>query len=142
MYKNGKRQCLPCWRKAHDKSINKTGLKRQKQKSLPPRYVDWVVVERLLAKGPLDYIRRGRTLGPTDGERWVAYCTFVKNNGKHPEELYGEPGFDAMTLWKFSTWRTLGEKHGWREFTLYDLMQIIHTPQYVTGGFLKGKAPA
>ena len=134
----GVRQCKPCWEARNAESVMRQQVKKQRQRTLKASYVDWVVVERLLAKGgQLDYIRRGRTLGPTDGERWVAYCTFRANHGgKHPEELYGEPGLDAIRLWKMSAWRRLGTKHRWREFTLYDLMSIIHTEEYVTGGFL------
>lgn len=139
-YIKGKRQCKPCWEESNDSYRQRRRLKKQRQSELKPRTVDWVVVERLLAKGSMDYLRRGRTLGATDGERWVAYCTFRANNGgKHPEECYGEPGYDAMTLWKMSAWRNLGKKHGWREFTLHDLMSIIHTPEYVSSGFLRKK---
>jgi hypothetical protein len=144
---SGVRSCYPCWKAANARSVMRAQVKKQKKRALPAAYVDWVVVERMLARGTMEYIRRGATTGPTDGERWVAYCTFVKNHGAHPEDLYGEPGHDAMTLFKYSAWRGLGKKHQWREFTLYDLMTIIPTEQYMNGGFLrkypkKGKPPA
>lgn len=134
---NGKRQCRPCWEKAQEDYTERAARAREKKSGLRPSHVDWVVVERMLAKGTTDYIRRGRHVGPTDGERWVAYCTFVKNaGGRHPEDLYGEPGYDAMQLWKFSAWKGLGKKYKWREFSLSDLRNIISEPEYVTGGFL------
>ncbi len=132
----GKWQCGPCQREAHEKSVMRRQVAKQKKRGLANTWVDWVVVERLLARGTTDYIKRGRHTGPTDGERWVAYCTFVKNHGD-PELLYGEPGFEAMALWKMSQWKDLGRKHQWREFTLYDLMAILPTELYEKGGFLR-----
>lgn len=133
---HGKRQCGLCWEEAHERHLMRKGVAKEKKRGLSATWVDWVVVERLLSRGTTEYIRRGRHIGPTDGERWVAYCTFVRNHGD-PETLYGEPGFEAMALWKMSQWKDLGRKHQWREFTLYDLMRIMPTKEYEKGGFLR-----
>lgn len=131
------RQCKPCWERARAEMLNRRALQKEAKSTLRPSYVDWVVVERLLQKGQMDYFRRGRHVGPTDGERWVAYCTFrARHGGRHPEDMYGEVGHDAMKLWKLSAWRKLGTKHQWREFTVDDVKAIIHTDEYLSGGFL------
>lgn len=136
-YINGKRQCKPCWSTAQQAYDDRLALKRQKKADLRPSYVDWVVVERMLVKGQMDYIRRGRHVGPTDGERWVAYCTFVQQaGGRHPDELYGEPGYDVMQLWKYSAWKGLGTKYRWRKLTVGEVRAAIADPEYVSGGLL------
>lgn len=136
-YIAGHRQCRPCWEERHAEHLARKELALEAKSGLRPSYVDWVVVERLLAKGQMDYLRRGKHVGPTDGERWVAYCTFrERNGGRHPETMYGEVGHDAMKLWKLSSWRRLGTKYRWRYFTVEDVKSIIHTEEYVTGGFL------
>lgn len=137
-YIAGVRQCKPCWEKAHAESLERQALRREKKSGLKASHVDWVVVERVLARGTMPYIRRGNYNGLTDGERWVAYCTFVANaGGKHPEELYGEPGYDAMQLYQLSHWRSIGTKRRWKVVTLADIRSIIHTEEYLTGRFIR-----
>lgn len=140
----GEAQCRPCWLAASRASRERAAVAKEAKNGLKPTHVDWVVVERMLERGTFEYIKRGTHRGPTDGERWVAYCTFVVNAGdRHPEDLYGVTGYDAMQLFKFSAWRELGEKYKWKPVTLADIRSIIHTPQYTTGSYLRnGKPPA
>jgi hypothetical protein len=126
----GERQCRPCWLQATKDSYESKLYRLEQKAGLEPQHVDWVVVERMLARGTMQYMRRGAHHGPTDGERWVAYCTFVKNAGSHPEELYGEPGYEAMHLYQLSKWRGLGEQYGWKEVTLQDILAGIPDPWY------------
>ncbi len=134
----GERQCRQCWLDASRNSRNRIALKRERKTKLRPEHVDWVVVERMLSRGTFPYIRRGKSVGPTDGERWVAYCTFVANaGGRHPEDLYGEPGYEAMQLYQFSAWRDIGTKYGWKELTLGEVRAMVHTFQYLRGRILQ-----
>lgn len=134
----GEAQCAPCHRAATRASAEALNYAREAKKGLKATHVDWVVVERMLEHGTMDYIKRGSHRGPTDGERWVAYCTFVANaGGKHPEDLYGVTGYDAMRLFKFAAWREIGEKYKWKPVTLGEVRSIVHTPQYITGSYLR-----
>ncbi len=80
-YINGHGPCRPCWEVSNQAHRDRVAVKSEKKRGLKKHHVDWVVVERMLQRGTMEYIKRGRHQGPTDGERWVAYCTFVANTG-------------------------------------------------------------
>lgn len=93
-----------------------------------PDYVDWVVVERLLSQGSMQLydMKRGDLWGPTDGEKWVAYCTYV--------EIYGEPVATALsTEYAMLLWKKRGELLGFQRRNLFDILGSVGDPEYRNG---------
>jgi hypothetical protein len=126
---------------ASEANRGKPNVNKGRTMGVKQRYVDWVVVHRLMV-GRLDEVyamRRGTTKGPTAMEEWVAYNSFNPLESGHrlayssqaelKRTTKGDKGKSHDLLLSFikrwEGWGVKGRKHGFPAKTLDDLLAEI-----------------
>lgn len=135
----GRRECARCKDEKKWARLEREALQREKRNGLRPAHVDWVMVERLLSPLPLGHVRRGTHVGATDGERWVAYCTWQQQNpGTNPLDVIDHPHSDPVFMYRLSEWAKLGKKNGrrWKRVSLNEIRGMLDTQEYVKNKIL------
>jgi hypothetical protein len=128
--------CRLCRAAATQRQYWARKVREEKVRPLDPEWIDWVVVMRALA-GPMGVAAhntfRGATRGMTDGEKWVAYCSYKLQYGEPVGEgrLAGRPEL-------FARWRDETAHYKWPVVTVWDIMQELPSARYRNNKYLKG----